>query len=711
MRRARPAVLHRTFVEWRGRCLAHVRGEDQGAANQWAGCGIRKTDLNRRRLTYPALLLLEALIFHWRVLFLPGYSFPWDFRNVHVPLAAFVAGSFRRGEWPLWDPFTYCGVPIYANIQTAVFYPPVWVATLAGAWLGDGALPRLLAISVVLQTVFAGVCTFKLVRRIGGSPEAAWIAGTMYELGCFFAAQAEHMGAMQGAAWLPLIWWCVIELHEKRTRFWIAVLALALSMTILAGLPQVAVAAFFTGLLLAVILWRGVAPVLLGCWWALLLAAVQLAPTTELMRNSVAKYRAEWLGGGGGIPVGALVSLVIPNYWSVFDLGHFHGAVDLTFLYLYSSLLGLALALAAMFWKPNRWAFSFAALTGLVTMAMLGENTMLWRTLFPLLPVSVRIGIHPEFLFCAFSLGLAILAGLGASRLLKPRWQIAAGFAIACDLILVSSGRPMNTTSDPPEPGSAALVERLRELTAQTTPQWRFDTRPEVSFSWVNQAAKMGIPTAGGCDPLAPERVIVGRLSFAPGPRWGTCFPVVDLNSRVLDLMNDRVLIARDAMENPRYSLAAEMDGYRFYENTQVLPRFFLVKRVVPVSTMQEAADLLHRPHFDPASTAVVERGRAADSTDEGTVAVASYQAARIALKVDVRGESFLVVTDSYYPGWSASVDGKPVTLYATDVAFRGIEVPAGRHEIEMRFRPRVLWWAAAVSLVALLLVLLCIAL
>jgi hypothetical protein len=327
-----------------------------------ASRGIRKTVLHRRRFVYPVLLLLEALIFHRRVLFYPGFAFPWDFRGVHVPLAAFVAGSLRRGEWPLWDPFTYCGVPIYANIQTALFYPPVFIATLAAAWLGDGVLPRLLAIAIVLQTVFAGVCTFALVRRIGGAPGAAWIAATVYELGCFFAAQPEHIGAMQGAAWLPLVWWCVIELREKTTRFWTALLAFAFSMTILAGLPQVAVAAFFSAVLLALFLWRPLLPVLLSCGWSLLLAAVQLAPTTELMRHGVAKYRVEWLGGGGGIPVGALASLVIPNYWSVFDPAHFHGPVDLTFLYLYSSLLGLALALAAMFWKPDRWARSFAAL-------------------------------------------------------------------------------------------------------------------------------------------------------------------------------------------------------------------------------------------------------------------------------------------------------------------------------------------------------------
>jgi hypothetical protein len=429
------------------------------------------------------------------------------------------------------------------------------------------------------------------------------------------------------------------------------------------------------------------------------------------MRNGVAKYRVEWLGGGGGIPVGALASLVIPNYWSVFDLAHFHGPVDLTFLYLYSSLLGLGLALAAMFWKPDRWARSFSALTLVVMLAMLGENTPLWRALFPLLPISVRIGIHPEFLFCAFSLGLAILAGLGAARFLKPRWQVAAGLLIACDLILVSSDRPMNVMPLGQEPGSPALIERLRELTAQTIPPSRFDTRPEISFSWENNAPLLGIPTAGGCDPLAPERIIEARLSFSPGQRWGTCFPVVDLNSRVLDLLNDKVLLARNAIDNPHFRLATEIDGYKLYENTTVLPRFFLVNRVRSVATMEEAATLLHQPDFDPASTAVVETARNLHTAGQGSITVLAYQPARLALRIEVPAAAFLVVTDAYYPGWVATLDGKSAPLYATDVAFRGVEVPAGTHRVEMHFQPRILWWSASVSLAALLLVLLCVAL
>ena len=77
------------------------------------------------------VLLLEVLVFYRKILFHPArFVIPYDFRGYHVPLAEFIAGSFRRGELPLWDPFQYCGMPFYADLTAQLFYPPT-LATIA----------------------------------------------------------------------------------------------------------------------------------------------------------------------------------------------------------------------------------------------------------------------------------------------------------------------------------------------------------------------------------------------------------------------------------------------------------------------------------------------------------------------------------------------------------------------------------------------------
>ena len=635
-----------------------------------------------RTVLYRLALLLEAVVFHRHVLFYPGYLFPWDFRAVHLPLATLIADSFRHGRFPLWDPYTYCGMPIAANIQAAVFYPPPVLAELAGAWLGDAALPRLLAISVVLQLVFAGWCTFALLRRLDAKPAAAFLGATVFELGCFFAAQAEHMGAVQAAVWLPAVWLCLFELRSVLRMRRLVALAASLAMTIFAGHPPAAVAVFLSAFVLALVLWlfkqtswRLPAAISLAAVWALLLTAVQFIPTAEFTQNSVAKYRAEWLGSGGGIPPSALLSLLIPNYWSVFDLSKFHGPIDPTFLYLYSSLLGLLLAAAVAIWKPDRRGRIFLVMLAVFACLMFGDKTPPGRAIILALPDFIRIAIHPEYFFCVFSLALAVLAGLGAQRFLRSaRLQLIAAILVAGDLIVVGSGRPMNIVSRAREPGFAAdsidgnrgLVDQLRALTAGNPP-YRYDTGPDVSFLWSSSAPIIGIPTANGCDPMAPERAIALRLTFANGPRWGTCYQVVNPASPSVGLMNTRALVTVKPVDAPGYRLAAEIAGYRLYENQNVRPRY---------------------------------------SLPGGAVQVVSYTPAAVRLQTDSPQPAELIAADSYYPGWRAFVDNQPAPLNSAEIAFRSIPVPAGRHTVDMLFVPETLFRSAALSALTLLITL-----
>jgi hypothetical protein len=662
----------------------------------------------KRYYAYILALLAEVAVFHRHVLFQRGYLFPWDFRGVHLPLATFIAASLRRGEMPLWEPYTYCGYPIFANIQAAIFYPPVILATAASNWFGPGSLPRLLATAVCVQIFFAGVCTFALVRRLGAHPGAAFVSATVYQLGCFFAAQAEHMGAMHSASWIPLVWLSVVELREGLRWRWMALLSLALAMTILAGLPQVAVAAFGSALMLAILVRKpsSVLPafsrVALACLWALLLAAVQLIPSAELTRHSVAKFRAEWLKAGGGVKLGALHTLVMPNYWGTFDMSKFHGPSDATFLYLYCSLLGLALALAAMCWKPDRLTRAFAILTLAATVWMFGDSTPIGRWVFLALPVSIRIGIHPEYTLPVFALSVAVLAGLGANRFLRPRWQPIAGAIIAIDLLLVSSGRPFNVEtgiSHDALDGSPQLAARLRAMAGAAQPAYRFDMA-DMPYAWSSVWPILVVPTANGCDPMALERVIQLRLSFSPGERWGTCYQVVNALSPVLGLANVRYVLSKSPMPLPRVD---EIEGYTIYENPGAMPRFFFTRRIQPAVNLADAARALHAADFDPAQTAIVEGEAAAGPVTPGDVEVERYNANKIELRTHSVGDAFLVAADTWYPGWQATIDGQSARLYIADVAFRGLPVPAGDHRIEMRFVPKILWNSAAISGLALL--------
>jgi uncharacterized membrane protein YfhO len=74
------------------------------------------------------------------------------------------------------------------------------------------------------------------------------------------------------------------------------------------------------------------------------------------------------------------------------------------------------------------------------------------------------------------------------------------------------------------------------------------------------------------------------------------------------------------------------------------------------------------------------------------------YRPASLQLKVTTEQPALLVLAESYYPGWMAWVDGAPAEIYRTDIAFRGVAVPAGSHTVRMEFRPAILPISMAVS-------------
>jgi hypothetical protein len=449
------------------------------------------------------------------------------------------------------------------------------------------------------------------------------------------------------------------------------------------------------------------------------LAAVQFIPTYQLTRNSVAQYRAGWLGAGGGLLPQSLVSLLLPNHYHQFELSRFHGPGDPSFLYLYGSVAGLLLAIFALINVRKRSAAALATMTAFGLLWMLGENTPVWRALYPLLPVSIRIGIHPEYTYCIFCFGLAAMAALGLQALpVKDTWRFAIGILIAVDLFLVGSGRPMNLIAVKVEPGvtheafkgSAALLQDVRQLIDRETPPWRIDNTEDAGLDWAIQAPISQIPTANGVSPLALENEIQLRLFLHDGHPWGWYYPVEKPESPVLDAMNVKYLVtgsknAALLAAAPRFRHAAQLPlGFELFENLSVIPRFFLVHDAVYANSLAETRRLIASGVVDLHRSAITDRPitlpgvslQTKGAIDE--VKTLDYRPDGLELKVSTDQAALLVLAESYYPGWMAWVDEIPAPIYRADIAFRGIAIPAGNHTVRMEFRPVILPISIGVS-------------
>jgi uncharacterized membrane protein YfhO len=123
------------------------------------------------------------------------------------------------------------------------------------------------------------------------------------------------------------------------------------------------------------------------------------------------------------------------------------------------------------------------------------------------------------------------------------------------------------------------------------------------------------------------------------------------------------------------------------------------VNRIARVDGPDAAEAALKDPAFAPALQAVVEgldpQWRAADSLSGADVHVASYSNNTVDLIVQAPGPLYLVTSETWYPGWKASINGTNVKLYSTNLAFRGLPVPQGTSHLTMTYSPEhMAWWA-----------------
>jgi hypothetical protein len=386
-------------------------------------------------------------------------------------------------------------------------------------------------------------------------------------------------------------------------------------------------------------------------------------------------------------------------------------------LYLYSSILGVILAILAMLLIRTPLVSAFTALTLFGAFWMLGDSTTLFRLIYPFVPERIRIGIHPEYTYCIFALCLAVLAGLGLNRFVSRPWlQWCIAILIAVDLYLVGSGRPMNCGPGGDATGISEnavdqhpeLLSTVRLIAAADRPPARIDTMG-TSINWAQSAPMTRVPTSSGSSPLAPERIIQVRLGLGEknGRKSGWYYPVVDPTSPAINLMADQYLLVGSASvsraaANPQFRTVAEVAGVTVFKNHAALPRTFFVRSIVNTD-YQGAMEFVRSANPDFSMSAAVEGSAQlpyhGPLEPTGVATITQYSANSLTISVAAPSAAYLLVLDAWYPGWIAKIDGIATPIYPTDVAFRGLVVPAGEHTIEMTFRPKILTYSALISL------------
>jgi hypothetical protein len=211
------------------------------------------------------------------------------------------------------------------------------------------------------------------------------------------------------------------------------------------------------------------------------------------------------------------------------------------------------------------------------------------------------------------------------------------------------------------------------------------------------------LPVINDYGPFWPK-----RYQAVTGFNAGGGMPIANLqNYKMLSFLGTRYLMVlsaetRQAIEKVTMNMesgpeaakvfstiAVTPNGITIFENPSVLPRFRFVHRVRPVQDLDGALSWMNRPDFNPAEEAVVEGINTDMQMAPGHILGEKLEATELQWEVETSGRSFLVAADSFFPGWTATVDGQPAPIYAVYGCVRGIQIQtAGRHRVEMRFAP-----------------------
>ncbi|MDD3608112.1 MAG: hypothetical protein PHQ20_04995, partial [Candidatus Moranbacteria bacterium] len=321
--------------------------------------------------------------------------------------------SWKNGELPGWDPYSFGGSPLDVNVQSGAFYP----LNVFFLWFPFETAWGLLIMSQIFGYVWF---TFAFFRELKIARPASFFGSIVAGFSGFSISWLTWGTMVSALMWLPILFLGIKKLSSKppsllHTIFWILMLMCSGYSTITAGHLQIAfyviMATFFYWLNL--IFRKKHTSFFYPLIAAIGTLLVLIKPTMAFMRFLATTVRGEgvagWRDGGFFIPIRHLIQFVIPdyfgnpstiNYWGTWNYGELTG---------YIGILGILMAIVGGFylWKRNNfwvyWVF--------ICLLLSVNNPVAW---FPyLLKIPFLSSLQPTRMLALTDFGLAVLSAYG----------------------------------------------------------------------------------------------------------------------------------------------------------------------------------------------------------------------------------------------------------------------------------------------------------
>jgi hypothetical protein len=650
-------------------------------------------DLSRRSA---AFLLAALILFFYRRL-LSG-QITWlngdDTAFQVLPWLQFQASEWRHWTIPLWDPNHWFGQPLLAQAQPGVANPLNWLLFLAPlhlGWLRNLSLNFWFCFIHLL----AAACAYRLARSLGCRRLASIPGALLFSLAGWFGVTFWPQ-MLSSAVWAPLVLLFLMRALKRRSPVVSASLSgFFLGLCFLGGHHQVpiflAVACLLCWLPFLLSRPRLILACSAFCAMAAATSAVQVLPAREYGRLAL-----RWVGAPEPIGWDQRVPYDIHHRYSLLPASlpgivlPRHTPQSEPFLGFTGALLAL---LALLRWRRFEVRFLAAfALLGLLL--ALGGHTFFHRLLYQLIPHFDKAR-SPLAATLLFGLAASMLAAAGLDVLLSrlPALRLALPLTLILSALILREVSAVNLVFAPRLPESARLSSLLAlgrdaGLAAFLRSQpGLYRASIDASLIPYNFGDWYGIPQTGGY--LASLTTNVYRAR--PHETW---------NQRLLGV---RYAISAQPTSFHRDLVYRSNSGPNIYENIDVFPRAFSVHEAIFHEKAGEIPDQLFllagrldRATILPTPPPPLDRCPAPDS-----VQILSYHSSTVRLAARMACRGMVILSDTWYPGWRAYVDGRPAPIHKAYGFLRGVVVPAGAHTLDFRYRPASVYRGAALSLAA----------
>lgn len=702
-----------------------------------------------------ALLLLWTFFF-WHTLTPSAkdqYSLhEGDFSAQFVAFGSYQYARITAGEFPLWNPYNNGGFPFVADPQAAAAYPPRFL-TIALAHLAGGWSYHTLELEGVFHSLFYSLMWYAFLRRLtfqqAGSRVAAFAGAIVAAYGGFMSGYPLlQLAILEAATWLPLVLLGILEATRSPTPRWTALIlaGFALGISWLAGHPQTAW--FCTVLSVAWLTYRLTHQ--RTRWQSILLAnavlgvttlgvcAITFLPSAEYLLYTT-RADLDFAAKANGFPLRDVIQFVLPNTVSAFSplyvgimglflsaialltrrASLFWGIVALVALLLsfggnapfYGWLYPLPIGLS-LFRGQERFAFvvsaGFAVMTayGVVTVAEGTGYRLLFRVsiLFSvaLIASALMLGAlafndSAQIIYARSALQSAIL-GIGVLlALMMTRRSIVVGLCslallLVVDLTLVSVRLPAVWDHRPPPEQLIQASQAIKMI--QNDPKlMRVDAFRGIGG---NYASVFAVNDIRGISPLfltSANQIIYADYGH---------------NRLAWELFAVKYVFSeRESFSTPTQIMTETVDAQgKVFLHVLEDPRPFahFIQQVDKVDSDAFAWALLNDSRYQPRQSIILNQTPTLTldrtSLDQATVIVEHTQPEALTLSLDTPANAILSLAMVDYPGWTATLDGIPVPILRAYGALQAIEVPAGRHTLQLTFLPVSFMMGVIISLI-----------